>query len=412
MAALYPGAWCLLHLKSEISRWLLRWRRSRVWFETPYRGEKILLVALFEKGKLRPDVVALLDAAKAAGLYVLAVNTRRLDSPDALQGKIDCYIERPNFGRDFGSYKSAFLHLFERGWHKTCPRLLMVNDSVYFDRTRLPAFLSAMLADGPEVLGSTENYEIEHHLGSFCIALGGTILANPALRAFWQKFRLSDVRPVVIRRGEMGLSRTLKKCASSESEFAALYDSRRALEAITDDDDLLDFAVRNARSSTHVHWKRVSLGDVAETYMKSHMLNALEYADFEARIDVGGNAVTERTFVNSRKDLGAFLSTMLAPDSALDSDILRQMTIANVLETFMEGSQIHQNAVFLLRMGLPIVKLDGMYRGMFSELDVQRLVSLLGKDEGAVLSRELLNRPYGGKVLFGWKRAAFMRGLI
>ena len=56
----------------------------------------------------------------------------RIEDRAKLEGLIDCYIERPNFGRDFGSYKTAFMHLFAQGWHEHCPRLLMLNDSIFY----------------------------------------------------------------------------------------------------------------------------------------------------------------------------------------------------------------------------------------------------------------------------------------
>jgi hypothetical protein len=71
-------------------------------------------LALYEKGRLRSDIENLLITAKSLGMYVLAVNTLKVHNPDGLKDKIDCYIERPNFGRDFGSYQTGFLHIYTR----------------------------------------------------------------------------------------------------------------------------------------------------------------------------------------------------------------------------------------------------------------------------------------------------------
>lgn len=412
MAALYPAAWCLLHLKSVLCLIKTYWKRSRVWFEVPYRGEPILVLALFEKGQLRADVQELVAAAKSVGFYVLAVNTMRLGKPEVLQGQIDCYVERANFGRDFGSYKTGFLHVFQRGWHQNCPRILMMNDSVFFTRKSLRSFLSSMLDAQSEVIGATENFEIEHHLGSFCIGMDGKIIRNERFQAFWKNFRLSDVRPAVIQRGEMGLSRVLRRCASTELDFTALYGANRTLNALRSDDALLDFAVRNSRQSERVHWKRVDLRTVARQFQSRHMLNGFNQDEFDVRVQIDTKILKENYFVASTQELYDFLSSLLLSENLPEKKLVHELTIAHVVEVFMEGSQIHQNATLLLKMGLPIVKLDGMYRGMFSELDVQKITALLDPDEGADLSRQLLSRPYGGKILFGWRRAAFMRGLI
>jgi hypothetical protein len=113
----------------------------------------ILLLALYEKGVLRDDIVRLIEEAKAAGLYVIGVNTLKLRDPSGLSGLLDCYIERPNFGRDFGSYRTGFLHLFERGWAKRCSRLLMANDSVFYTGDKLAKFIDDMMTSEIEVLG-------------------------------------------------------------------------------------------------------------------------------------------------------------------------------------------------------------------------------------------------------------------
>jgi hypothetical protein len=78
----------------------------------------------------------------------------------------------------------------------------------------------------------------------------------------------------------------------------------------------------------------------------------------------------------------------------------------------MQGSQIHQNAATLLRMGLPFVKLDGLYRGAFNIYDMVNITSQMTAGEAEELRRLLMVRPYGGGTLTGWKRAAFMRGLV
>ena len=61
--------------------------------------------------------------------------------------------------------------------------------------------------------------------------------------------------------------------------------------------------------------------------------------------------------------------------------------------TSCRGSQIHQNAAALLDLGLAIVKLDGMYRGMFNAADVRKICRLLSPGDGRALERLLLSGP-------------------
>jgi len=413
-AMLYPMARVIVGAQSEAQRLRTLTKRPRVHFERPYQGQRIVLLALYQKGELRPDLVRLLKAAKAQGLYVLGVNTLRLRDPENVRDLIDCYIERPNFGRDFGSYKTGFLHLYARGWEKTCPRLLMINDSVYYSTRGLDKFLTDMTTSDVEVLGATENYEIEYHLGSFCIAMSQSVLAHERLRKYWRKYPLTDVRPIVIKRGEMKLSKTLKRCVSVPNRFRALYSSDRFLNEICRSPELQDLVIKDARTGPYYPVPRFSVEAV--TKLLSGRFIAREYAisdKLEVSVDTPIKDLSKETLITGREDLKRYLLRHVSDGDFQKFDPLLNDAMSAVFsEVFMRGSQIHQNAAILLEMGLPIIKLDGMYRGMFNTYDVMRIQSKLPADEARELSAILLERPYGGQMLYGWKRAAFMKGLI
>lgn len=416
---LFPVARTIIYLKSEQARFQSLGKKPVVHFQAPYAGQRIMLLALYEKGVLRPDVLRLLRHAKDAGLYVLAVNTLRLSDPAKVQGLVDCYIERPNFGRDFGSYKTGFLHFYAQGWDKTCPRLLMINDSVYFNSCRMPKFLDDMMSSEIEVLGSTENYEIEYHLGSFCIAMDRKVLIQKKLREYWQRYRLSDVRPTVIWRGEMKLSKVLRRCVSTSDQFSALYSATRFAETVEEDDKLLDFAIRNGRSSPLTGWKRITAMGLLD-YIRARFLIPVHRASEAAGNGKAGGVIVEASvreldesaFISGYRDLVDYVRSQLKDIQQFDSDKIRALTAAYVSEVFMQGSQIHQNAAILLNQGLPIIKLDGLYRGMFNLSDLGSLAMQLPKQQGSELRGLLMERPYGGDTLIGWKNAAFMRGYL
>ena len=88
------------------------------------------------------------------------------------------------------------------------------------------------------------------------------------------------------------------------------------------------------------------------------------------------------------------------------------MVADRLVANFVRGSHIHQNAAALLDLGLAIVKLDGMYRGMFSPADVRKICALLTPEDGRRIERLLLSRPYGEHNLRGLRRAAFRQGLL
>jgi hypothetical protein len=292
---LFPIAYIILTIKSLINSIKSRQHPPVVHFERPYQGEKIMLLALYEKGLPRPDIRMLLETAKAQGAYVLAVNTMTFTEPAAWRSLIDCYIEKHNFGRDFSSYQAGFLHLYARGWEATCPRLLMLNDSVFYCSQRTPKFVADLFDSEVEALGATENFEIEHHLGSFCIAMAGRVVAHQRMKRYWQSYRNTDIRPKVIARGEMKLSKTLKRVVASEDQFRALYSVARFAEAVRGDPEYLARALSHARDSTLVAWPTTRAKDVLREFKgRFTVLAGADISDeFRARFDEGKLSIEE-----------------------------------------------------------------------------------------------------------------------
>ena len=81
-------------------------------------------------------------------------------------------------------------------------------------------------------------------------------------------------------------------------------------------------------------------------------------------------------------------------------------------DIFRCGSQIHQNSSILYHMGLPIIKMDILYRGVLNMIDIDKIQDMLPAREQKELFEVLCDRPFGLDTYIGWKRAAFNRGLI
>ena len=407
----YPFLYSLISVQSLGNRIKALGQKPTIHWENPHDGKPIALVALYQKGALRPDTITLLDSLKRTGCYVLAVNTMKLNNLDDARDYFDCYIEKYNFGRDFGSYKTGFEHIYQKGWHNNCSRLLMVNDSVFCVSDRIDAFAKEMITSEVEVLGSTENFEIFHHLGSFCISVSQSILQTERFVKFWQKYSNSDVRPRVIYRGEQELSKTLKRCVSTPSQFQALYGSDVFLQRLRSEEGLIDLAILNARNSSLTGWKRFSASKVISELRKKHLLRVTEYPE-DAQIQIEEGILQDRIAAVDFEGIIKVAESDLRDGSTIDREKIRRIVISHLTEVFMSGSQIHQNASILLLMGLPIVKLDGLYRGMFSIEDIQMITDHLPEKDALELQALLLERPFGGDALRGMRRAAFMRGLI
>lgn len=409
---LLPFAKGVIKAKSLQAKLKALGKKPKILRNNPYNNEKILFLALYQKGNLRSDIKILLDTAKRNGFFIVAVNTLKLNNEEITNSSIDVYIEKPNFGRDFSSYKVGFNHILKNKRFKECPRILMMNDSVFFLSQNLSKFLTDMTDTTIEVLGATENYEIEHHLGSFCISYSNKILQNEKFKKFWKKYKLTDVRPLVIKHGEMQLSKTLKKCVSSSENFAALYSTSYFKECVSNDLSLLEFAIRRSRTSELVHWPRLNFLAIAQQ-VRHYIPPSYDTGNIEPSIEVKlQDLFKQQAVVDVPSTLDFLKRNIKNPPDSLDEIIITAMRAAAV-DAFRYGSQVHQNATLMLRMGLPFVKMDCLYRGMLNFMDLENLSSSIeDSEESRLLSYYLLQRPFGLDTLIGWRRAAFEHGWI
>ncbi|MFA6036688.1 MAG: hypothetical protein WC748_01045 [Legionellales bacterium] len=384
---------CILWPKSCWLKIQSLFKKDNRIIDKEYAGQKILLIALYQKGTIRQDLKNLLTTAKRLGFYTIGVNTLSLQDPGAEY--FDCYIERFNFGRDFGSYKAGFNFIFEKKYNLQCPRLLMCNDSVFYERTRTEKFLRDLMNSTTEVLGATENYHGNYHLGSFCIAMSGRILCQDKFIDFWKSYKNSEMRPCVIRNGEIQLSACLKRLVIGPENLSALYDIARVTHLINTDDQFIKAAFSQARRSGRIPWKRLIFN---KEQCKEIALNYLGMSEQEA-------------WQAAEKTEKFFQEAATSENNHLILGI-KQFLCAKILRAFREESQIHQNNAFLLYLGMPLIKLDGFFRGVFSEEDVLIIAKLMQEDENAEIQKLLFSKSYGKDVLQGINYILYSQGFL
>ncbi|MBE9489856.1 MAG: hypothetical protein IMY67_06145, partial [Bacteroidetes bacterium] len=277
----------------------------------------------------------------------------------------------------------------------------------------LKKFLKDMVETDVEVLGSTENFERSYHLGSFCISISCQILQNKKLKSYWRKYKLTDIRPVVIRRGEMGLTKALKKCISSDLNYQALLNVSHFLKSVEANPSIIDFYLQNQRSSERITtWKKVSAKSIVNLISKKYLFDHNKESKNGFMISEIDHKLFDAYYLNTVDDIMVFLKSITSDKTCPDRDLVKNIIVAELGEAFISGSQVHQNAPILLNIGLPFVKLDGQYRGAFNQEDIYNITRQLNKIEAGELQYLLSNRPYGGTTLVSWKLTAFMRGLI
>lgn len=411
---IYPAAYSYVSYQSMRNGLRSLGKKDKVHFAAPYAGQKIMLMALYQKGELRADVIAALAAAKEQGIYVIGVNTLKLAQPDDCHEFMDCYIERFNFGRDFGSYQSGFRYIYANGLAEKCPRLLVINDSVFFSRKHIYKFIEDMFVDDMEVLGATENHEIEHHLGSFCIAMSHGVLNNNKIRSYWRKYKCSDVRPLVIKRGEMAFSKALRSAITKSDSFGALYDVTHAINKLRSDPALFDDVATLSRCSEN-HWQTFTFSQVSQALYEKYLHSKLSVTGTDASVEIHNMDDMVMSFGSSTSEFKKVVRSLVFNGEAVSDrleKIIDREIISNFADSFARGSQVHQNGPFLHRIGLAFIKLDGLYRGTFNSEDVENIAEDLLPEQRDGFRKIMYSRPHGETVYYGWKRAAFDRGLI
>lgn len=380
------------------------------YFNVPAKEAPILVMALWERDSLRPDISRFLKTAVDQGYFVVAVNTAKLKQ-DEIPRDFGAYAEIPNYGRDFASYKFGFQLLRSKNIGASTKRVVMANDSIFYSRHGLRELLHLVASTDIKVLGATENFEIQRHLGSFFISFTGTILQNPKFTRFWRRYRLSDIRPKVIRRGELRLSKLLVRLVG-ESQFRAIWDiSRMAKFSGTKNLDELSILFSQSMQG-NTHWKKSHLVALIEAWRNRYQTNLLR-TNSATSIRVSSKDLQLVTSLSPAGVLRLLEEKFPYLDKGELLSSVKNVTIESLMSTAASGSQIHNSAIVFRTLGMPLVKLDLLYRGAANFADVIRLTGQNFDDNEATELRQLLlQRPYGADVFVGWRHAAFSVGLI
>lgn len=134
------------------------------------------------------------------------------------------YIERPNFGYDFGGYRDGVLSL--RGIFSEIEQLILLNDSAWFPITDATDWLQDIAALDVDFAAAASNYGLprpdpeafrdisfeystDHrnfHYCSYALSFGPRMIRHPGFLRYWRTYPLSNSKKRTVRRGEIGLT--------------------------------------------------------------------------------------------------------------------------------------------------------------------------------------------------------------
>ena len=195
----------------------------------PIVGEMAIYLVYAPHGlqKSHHDMFVQLDIENITPIIVsnLPLSTRDLN---LLLEKSALVIERPNVGYDFGGYRDAILHLAPD--LSKLDRLYVLNDSVWMIGGSQSWFEQVRLSDC-DFVGATTHYGINRvdprefrnlqwefttkhrnfHYASYALAINKNILCDKRFINFWSTLLISNNKKRTVKRGEIGLSKWVKK---------------------------------------------------------------------------------------------------------------------------------------------------------------------------------------------------------
>ena len=129
---------------------------------------------------------------------------------DKVLGLCADYIERPNFGYDFGAYRDGVLSIHER--LASLKRLVLINDSAWYPLPGKRNWIQEAEEMGHDLVGAVSHYgtpraDPEHfmdidwryssthknfHYASFALSFGPRLLRDAQFYRFWRKLRMDN----------------------------------------------------------------------------------------------------------------------------------------------------------------------------------------------------------------------------
>ncbi|MGB7271554.1 MAG: rhamnan synthesis F family protein [Albidovulum sp.] len=236
-------------------------KNKQMWRGAQGSSPQKAVYLIFPVNGLLATHIRTLEYLSSKGLSVTVVSNIPLNPEDRVTVLKHChqFIERPNFGYDFGGYRDGILSLKDS--LREAEQLVLINDSVWFPIVTETDWLDDVRALDVDFAGAVSNYgmprmEAENfraldfnyrtdhknfHYCSFALCIGKTILHDPGFLRFWKRFPLTNKKKKTVRRGEIGLTAWVLKRNFTHGETLGVAKLMHYLEAL-DDQKLADVA--------------------------------------------------------------------------------------------------------------------------------------------------------------------------
>ncbi|RAZ91172.1 lipopolysaccharide biosynthesis protein [Mesorhizobium hawassense] len=370
---------------------------------TPAVGDRFAIVVKYALFGVTDDFLQLLAALRRHNVNPIVVCNGNLSDEELGKLKADAHriLVRRNRGRDFGAYRAATLFLQAQNLRPR--RLLYLNDSVMFvDGPGLDAMIGALADSSYDVVGTFENHEFVHHVGTYAFSLTGDVFADPRVQRFWRHYKPYDLRPHAIQRGEIGLSECLAKCGYRTD---VVYSAERL--ALRLDRMNLPELVEKLRYAPY--------GALRNYDLKALLSGATETASLLHRAADSKPVKATTPTITEYARVAARASSLIDESkrrSVTADQVVRETLVNHIMGHIINGSQIHYGfGLFHRVMDSPLIKRDLLIRGVLLEYDCARILDYMPASQRDPIMRELINR---GRLvnLRGWRAFMVHNGFV
>lgn len=170
------------------------------------------IVAIYPSAESLPFTINLLAALRQLQFHIIVLSTKRLsaDVTERLLTHCDHLIERRPIGRDFGSYQAGLRLLKKWGVYDRVDMLVLANDSMFY-QSGFSSIVASIVETLPTWAAIFENYEFHYHAQSFFQVFGRQALSSAAFNQFWAAYKPLSSRVHSINKGEIFLSRAMRR---------------------------------------------------------------------------------------------------------------------------------------------------------------------------------------------------------
>jgi Rhamnan synthesis protein F len=372
-------------------------------------GDLYAVVVKYNKFGVTPDFLHLLNELRNHNINTIVICNGRMTQPeyDAIKSSAQRILVRQNIGRDFGAYRAATLLLNAEGLKPR--RLLYFNDSVmYVPGDGLRDMIVSLVDSKYDVVGTNENHEFVHHVGSYAFSVSGGVFSDAAVQRFWSQYRPYDIRPHAIRKGEVALSECFARCGYS---MDVLYSTDKL--ALKLDKMAMPDIVSSLRYLPHGAFRSYELQPLLAGAIYTGKMLSKRSKRHAAPVNISTAGLTPTISQYSKAMQGLNQKPPADDRARLVGEQVRQEVLVNhMIGIIMNGSQVHYGfGLFHRIMGSPLIKRDLLLRGLLYEHDCARILDYMPEQQREPIMRELLNR--GRSVNVGGLRGFKLRnGLL